>query len=187
MAEFPGREGTVLSAMGCGTDGIMHVRVDVEGKGGGSCYFDSTSLEYVDVSKRSDDVKRAELAAAYGALPKVTHAATIVLASGREVSIPNPDPRVWEQDVAATQHFGLVHEVVVSPGTFLVRATPFAMVHDEALCWASDMARVVNTKDVRSPFETRFSHVTEVRVFHRRALEVLESYECVLPALKTLW
>jgi hypothetical protein len=157
-------------------------------------YYLGTSLEKIgdatrDDVKRTPETKCADLAAAYGAAPKVTHSATIVLASGREVAIPDPNPEVWEQDVAATQRFGLVHEVSVRPdhSAFHVRATSFSMVHDEALCWASDMARIVNEKDVRSPFETRFSHVTEVRVFHRLPPKTLESYECVLPSLKTLW
>jgi hypothetical protein len=149
-------------------------------------YYLGTSLEKIGDATR-DDVKRAKLAAAYGAAPKVTHSATIVLASGREVRIPDPDPKVWERDLSATQHFALTHEVILSAGMFHVRSVGFAMEHDEARCWASDMARIVNEKDVRSPFETRFSHVTEVRVFHRRDPKVLESYECVLPSLKTLW
>jgi len=188
MNRYVGTKVKIFS-MSSVTGGEVHVYVNLPG--GDSCYFHVSSLEHVEDEKRSDDAKCAELAAAYGVAPKVTHSATIVLASGRIVDIPNPDPALW--GLTETQKdcpIGPVTTSVENAGSFLFPSFGCGgsrVDHEEGRCWLKDMSRVVNETTKIDAFTTKYAYVTELRTYKSRAPKAPESYECANPVLKVLW
>jgi len=156
-------------------------------------------------SIQQENQERAYRASGYIALPEVkvpdlvmpipdpreleTHSATIILASGREVVIPDPSPEYWE--LVDTRKDFTYHSVRVylyknkysSNGELVLHDGPgFRIGHDAGLCWLADMCRVVNLKEHLGPFETRFSCITELRKFKIKEKPVEE-----LPILSVLW
>lgn len=126
-------------------------------------------------------------------LPQTTYAATIVLASGRVVDIPAPDPEKWKLSYilkAENNKYATLSIKAWKATDIALRGVDgygeFQIEHDEGRCWLSDMARIINQKEEISPFETRFSYISEVREYVRKPLET-PAYECTMPALRCLW
>lgn len=127
--------------------------------------------------------------------PKETWSATIVLASGREVSIPDPDPEKWEL-IETKKNLPIVPVQIVldalcsSAGVegsdrLHLKSYSHAVVHEQGRCWIKDMKRIVEQIEPKGPFENRFSYLVELRHFKERVIE--NSYPNPLPALSVLW
>jgi hypothetical protein len=120
-----------------------------------------------------------------------TCAATIVLASGREVRIPDPDPEHWE--LVETQKdcpVGPVTASVEEAGSFIFPSFGCGgsrVEHDEGRCWLKDMFRAVNETNKVDDFTTRYAYVTELRTYREKAPESKQEYQCSQPTLRTLW
>lgn len=144
--------------------------------------------------------------------PKITHSATITLANGRQVIIPDPDPKLWTLD--KTIKFDKVAEVFANicmpytpagkcdedvyslsgevilkkdaEGIALCDPFDYHIQHEQGKCFLKDMARIINETIDEPPFTHRFSCVTEVRQWFRKPVEE-DRYQSVLPALSVLW
>ncbi len=104
--------------------------------------------------------------------PRETWSADITLADGHMVRVPDPDPARWElvkrcapDVVCALEMTENGYVTRQEEGDVLIKRF---LVHDEGRCWAKDMARVVNATKRLSPFELRFAHVTEWRLWRKR-------------------
>ncbi len=121
-------------------------------------------------------------------VPQTTYSATIVLASGRVVNVPNPNEKDWT--LKSTEKVTRIEPVLLDHEEGNEDVDEFVLnsfvEHEEGLCWLKDMARIIEQKDVVSPFETKFSYVTEIRKYVRKPIEK-PSYECTMPALRCLW
>jgi hypothetical protein len=171
-----------------------HVHIEITSPRGAQCFFLPASLELIseEVPSLSPKEKKAEFARAYGAAAalRTTVSATIILASGREVRMPDPPAEKWTQDRSGTYDFG--HCVAVGTtleeGTLAVEGTTLGKItHDEGLCWLRDMARIVNIREQKSPFEIRFSCIKEIRYFLEKPPKAEEKYTNADSVLATLW
>lgn len=114
-------------------------------------------VENVALVRRSGDAVPAAPSQPLAlARPDETWAATLELAGGLLVEVPGPDPAIWEQ--VAEQRWGAEEDVratIRREGDVTLRyARPAGdsnwgggvviLGHETALCWAKDMARVVN-------------------------------------------
>lgn len=119
---------------------------------------------------------------------QTTYSATIVLASGRVVNIPNPNEKDWT--LKNTEKVTRIEPVLLDHEEWNEDVDEFVLnsfvEHEEGKCWLKDMARIIEQKDVVSPFETKFSYVTEIRKYVRKPIEK-PAYECTMPALRCLW
>jgi hypothetical protein len=127
---------------------------------------------------------------------KETWSATIVLASGREVRIPDPNPEKWEL-VETKKDLPIVPVQIVlealfssagvnGPDRLHQKSYTHAVVHEQGRCWIKDMKRIVEQGEHKGPFEHRFSYLVELRHFKERAVEE-NSYPNSLPTLSVLW
>ena len=120
--------------------------------------------------------------------PQTTYSATIVLASGRVVNVPNPNEKAWT--LKSTEKVTRIEPVLLDHEEGNEDVDEFVLTsfveHEEGLCWLKDMSRIIEQKDVVSPFETKFSYVTEIRKYVRKPIET-PIYECTMPALRCLW
>jgi hypothetical protein len=119
---------------------------------------------------------------------KETWSATIVLASGREVRIPDPNPEKWEL-VETKKDLPIKKMLITSYGGIIVpedRGQSYPINHEGGLCWIKDMNRIVSQIERSGPFESRFLYLVELRHFKERAVEE-NSYPNSLPALSVLW
>ena len=121
-------------------------------------------------------------------IPQTTYSATIVLASGRVVDIPNPNEKDWT--LKSTEKVTRVEPLLLDHEEGNEDVDEFVLnsfvEHEEGRCWLKDMSRIIEQKDVVSPFETKFSYVTEIRKYVRKPIET-PIYECTMPALRCLW
>jgi hypothetical protein len=119
---------------------------------------------------------------------KETWSATIVLASGREVSIPDPNPEKWE--LVETKKDLPIKKILITPLSGINQpgneGKVYPVVHEAGRCWIKDMARIVSQTERVSPFEERFSYLVELRHFKEKAV-VENSYTNALPTLSVLW
>ncbi len=122
--------------------------------------------------------------------PQTTYCATIVLASGRVVNIPAPDPKLW--DLKATTKIRKITQLWCDDEDYIETEDNLSPLdrwdihHEEGKCWLKDMARIVNEETKNGPFETKFSYVTEIRKYVRKETKP-EVYECANPVLRYLW
>lgn len=123
--------------------------------------------------------KKAKEASHKGLSPQYTYAATIVLASGREVSIPDPNPELWDPvqnddyDVSGPGYQVRI-EVRGGKKDFLLYAGDrviYDVKHPEALCWIHDMERIVNEIYMPDCFTHRYSYIKEIRAFRERIID----------------
>lgn len=121
--------------------------------------------------------------------PRETWSADLVLADGRAVTLPGPDPARWE----------LVEEQRIDPceatqfrasGTTSVvhgrNCTTLFVNHVEGRCWLGDMGRIVNERRTVSPWEERWTYATVLRRWRERAV-VQERYTGSESLLACLW
>ena len=121
---------------------------------------------------------------------QTTYSATIVLANGAIVNIPDPDAKAWE--LKRITKFDEVYPCFIDSDDRLriscFDEVFFAELADEhARCWAKDMARIVNEEIDNGPFEKHFSYVSEIREYVRKPVEKPEEYPCCYSTLRTLW
>lgn len=160
--------------------------------------------------------KRAALGKQYGASEKTleevikevapvlnrsyTVSATIVLASGREVRIPDPNPEKWE--CTEVRKLGSASRVrsrekdwqnpnprlVISRCSLAGEQETKVVDHPEGLCWLKDMGRIVNGVETPDHFTTKYAYVTELRVFRERVIEAELDSDRPYPTLRAyLW
>jgi len=133
-----------------------------------------------DVVEWDRDISKSSL--------KETWSATIVLASGREVSIPDPNPEKWE--LVETKKDLPIKKILITPLSGINQpgneGKVYPVVHEAGRCWIKDMARIVSQTERVSPFEERFSYLVELRHFKEKAV-VENSYTNALPTLSVLW
>jgi hypothetical protein len=131
----------------------------------------------------------------YGAarLPCETWSADLVLADGRSVTLPGPDPTRWElveerpcAEVRQAWARSNDQVVIADPSGDVMKVETFAVRHDEGLCWLTDMARIVNETRRLSAFEVRYAHVTRLRHWQERRV-VEERYSGCESILSCLW
>lgn len=106
--------------------------------------------------------------------PQETYAATLELAGGRVLDIPGPDPEIWELvDEKCWDAEEDVRAMIRREGDVMLRyARPVEapdwgggvviLGHEAALCWAKDMARVINAESERGAI------MRELRIYRRR-------------------
>jgi hypothetical protein len=121
---------------------------------------------------------------------QTTYSATIVLANGETVNIPDPDAKAWE--LKRTTKFDEVYPCFIDSDDRLriscFDEVFFAELADEhSRCWAKDMARIVNEEIDKGPFEKHFSYVSEIREYIRKPLQQKEEYPCCFSTLRNLW
>lgn len=144
------------------------------------------------------DPKKREQGTPMG-VSKTTVSATIVLASGREVHMPDPDSENWE--LIETRPLGPASRVRArlrapsEPETYLVIAHCFngqeekpAVLHETGRCWLKDMTRIVNMTEKVDHFTTKYAYVTELRFFQERVVEAELDSDRPYPTLRAyLW
>lgn len=126
---------------------------------------------------------------------KSTVSATFVLASGREVRMPDPPEKDWELDDTTPFAFGV--GVMISAG--FVHVAGYMMkdsdtgemigkvTHEQGLCWIKDMERIVNERKKVSVFEDRFACIKELRYYKERIIDA-EFDDLAFPTLRAyLW
>lgn len=129
------------------------------------------------------NIKHCQEGPPIGHRPAFTHAATIVLASGREVEIPPPNA-LWE--LVERLEPGPQYRVVID-NNILQLAQPYAIHHDAGRCWLKDMARLVNQTEHVDHFTDRYAYVKELRVYRAKPITLAKD-DCPLPTLKAyLW
>jgi hypothetical protein len=145
------------------------------------------------------DPKKRETGTPMG-VSKTTVSATIVLASGREVRIPDPNPEEWECTEA--RKLGPASRVryrekdwqnpnprlVISRCSLAGEQETKVVDHPEGLCWLKDMGRIVNETEKPDHFTTKYAYVTELRFFQERVVEAEFDSDRPYPTLRAyLW
>lgn len=121
-----------------------------------------------------------------------TNSATIVLASGREVRMPDPGPG-WELVETQTDlnylkvHASLIKDAPAGQGSGSLHlgegvGKRLLVMHEPGLCWLGDMCNIINKIEKKGPFETKFSYVTELRKF-----VIKKKHDEVPHTLSVLW
>lgn len=112
--------------------------------------------------------------------PHATHVASFVLASGREVEMPVPDPEIWEEVPLSDEEKASFAEIVPASaawhnskiyGDFTAGKTTYVVGHPEGVCWLMDMARFVCAEEKVDAFTTKFAYVTKVRKFREHIID----------------
>jgi hypothetical protein len=129
--------------------------------------------------------------------PHATYVATFVLASGREVEMPLPDSKVWEEVQLSDDDRKAVEKIVPASaawsdnkvlGDFSAGPTSFVVEHREGLCWLMDMARHIRAEEKLDAFTIKFAYVKKLRKFRERIIDAEFEYEGALPTLRAyLW
>lgn len=130
-----------------------------------------------------------------------TVSATIVLASGREVRMPDPNPEKWE--LFETRSLGPASRVrarLRAPServSYLVISHCAAegkdeeqpeVRHETGRCWLKDMTRIVNMTQKPDHFTTKYAYVTELRLYKERVLDAVFDDDLAFPTLRAyLW
>jgi len=133
---------------------------------------------------------------------KTTVSATIVLASGREVRMPDPNPEKWE--LFETRTLGPASRVRARRGaphtdedSYLIVAhcaqegkaeEKPAVAHKEGRCWLKDMTRIVNMTEKPDHFTTKYAYATELRFYKERIIDAEFDSDLPYPTLRAyLW
>jgi hypothetical protein len=107
--------------------------------------------------------------------PRETWSATIVLADGRTVRVPDPAPDRWE--LVEERKVEKPQRTRVALASIIMGDIPSPeffggdVKHDEGRCWLADMFKIVNATHEVSPFEERFAYATELRRWRERPAE----------------
>ena len=126
---------------------------------------------------------------------KSTVSATFVLASGREVRMPDPPEKDWELDNDAPASFDPRNQVGVEnapKGTANIVAGDdrHHVQHEAGLCWLKDMGQIINTTVSTADFgrhESRFTSLKELRYYKERIIDA-EFDDLAFPTLRAyLW
>ena len=126
---------------------------------------------------------------------KSTVSATFVLASGREVRMPDPPEADWVLDDTTPFAFGV--GVTIAAGSVHVAGYMMKdsdtgemigkVTHEQGLCWIKDMERIVNERKKVSVFEDRFACIKELRYYKERIIDA-EFDDLAFPTLRAyLW
>lgn len=141
--------------------------------------------------------KEPELARAYGMSEKKlaerrrTVSATIILANGLEVRIPDPAGKDW----VCTKKVKIDGIHCFSVGTDALGyyfggehlSHIVCIRHSEGKCWMKDMRRVIEECITKGPFDVRYAYVTELRFFEEQ-FPVIEVDDPAYPMLRAyLW
>jgi len=169
-----------------------HVHIEITSPRCAQCFFLPASLELVseDAPSLSPKEKKAAFARAYGAAAaalRTTVSATIILASGREVCMPDPPLAAWEifdQKKGGTQYRAKIND---EGHTLHSGGASLGICHEEGRCWTKDMARIVNQTERVDHFTERYAYVTELRCFQERPPKDKEAYTNADSVLATLW
>lgn len=131
-----------------------------------------------------------------------TVSATIVLASGREVRMPDPNPEKWE--LFETRSLGPASRVRARRGAPNTDKDSFLIIsrcaaegkdeeqpevrHETGRCWLKDMTRIVNMTQKPDHFTTKYAYVTELRLYKERVLDAVFDDDLAFPTLRAyLW
>jgi len=168
----------------------------------GNYFFCESSLRHEgDVKSAPPDLikreKEEELGRAYGmsetkiAERRRTVAATIILATGLEVRVPDPVGKDWV--LTKTVKVEGIHGFSIGMDAFSYYFSgahfmdSVSLRHKEAICWMKDMRRIVEERSTKSPFDERYAYVTELRYFEERP-PIVEVDDPAYPTLKAyLW